>query len=341
MAGRSGSAQLTRHDHVDTRMATDGSQLEPPIPGNRLMRLIVVDDSDVLVGELKPIVRKSGRARIRRLAAWIAIIGLTCLIWTWWRHRAPVRETQIYEGIAYGCDDLPADQEGRGLVHWVKVDLSAPGIELYVTPLDSEALAHGWQYRLRTTSDVVESEQLAVGVNATYHGSDSGWLPLPGDYARSKEALIHDYRLSHVPQHTYLLWFDKNLVPAIETARPPSEDVLRQARWALGGRGAVLLHHGEVFSGTPFGPVDAHTAVGVNREQHRLILAAFQHVSPRRALEKLIDLGAEDGMLLDGGSSTSMALGNQARLVRPGTLIGGWRPVATHFGIRAHSLPGR
>lgn len=304
------------------------------------MRLIVVDESDVLVGDLKPIVRKSGRAGIRRLAAWTAIIGLTCLTWIWWRQRAPVPETQIYQGITYGCDELPADEEGCGLVHWVKVDLAAPGIELYVTPLDPEALAHGWQYRLRTTSEVVESEQLAVGINATYHGSDSGWLPLPGDYARSNEALINEYRLSHVPQHTYLLWFDDRLVPDIETARPPREDVLRQARWALGGRGAVPLRRGEIFAGAAPSPVDALTAVGFHRERRQLILAAFQQASTRRALEKLQDLGAEDGMLLDGGSSTSMALGHQAQLVRPGTLIGGWRPVATHFGVRARPLPG-
>ena len=30
--------------------------------------------------------------------------------------------------------------EGSGLMHWVRVDLTAPGIELYVTPLDPQAV---------------------------------------------------------------------------------------------------------------------------------------------------------------------------------------------------------
>jgi len=29
------------------------------------------------------------------------------------------------------------------LVHWVVVDLAAPGIELYVTPIDPNAVARG------------------------------------------------------------------------------------------------------------------------------------------------------------------------------------------------------
>jgi hypothetical protein len=63
-------------------------------------------------------------------------------------------------------------QEGfvdRVLLHWVRVDLSASGIELYVTPLDPEAVAQGRQYRLRGIAEVVQREQLAVA--STRHWS--------------------------------------------------------------------------------------------------------------------------------------------------------------------------
>lgn len=303
------------------------------------MRGIVVDSPHVLMGNLNPALRKPRRYRVRRLAAWTAVIVLTGLLWAWWHRRLPVPATEIYQGITYGCDRLPADEECYGLVHWVKVDLTAPGIELYVTPMDPVAQAHGWQYCLRTTGNAVREEKLAVGINATYHGSDSGWLPLPGDFARSSEAVIEEYHVSHIPQYTYLLWFSENLMPSIETTRPPRDAVLRQARWGLGGRGAVLLQHGQILSDSPLTPIDARTAVGVNAEQHLLILAAFQNSSPRRALEKLVDLGATDGMLLDGGNSTSMALGDEAWGVRTGVLLGDWRPVATHFGVRARPFP--
>src|SRR5262249_28787218 len=104
---------------------------------------------------------------------------------------------------------------------------------------------------------------------------------------------------------------------------------------------AVLLRDGQVSRYAPRQPVDARTAVGVNAEQRLLFLASFENASPGRALEKLVDLGATDGMLLDGGDSTSMALGEQARGGRSGVVTGGWRPVATHFGVRARALETR
>ena len=54
--------------------------------------------------------------------------------------------------------------------------------------------------------------------------------------------------------------------------------------------------------------------------------------------QKLADLGAKDGMLLDGGGSSSMALGKDASGVSPGTVYGSWYPVATQFGVRARRL---
>jgi hypothetical protein len=79
--------------------------------------------------------------------------------------------------MTYGCDRLGVTQEGGGLVHWVRVDLTAPGVELYVTPLDPAAAARGWQNRLRPIEDVLEPEHLAVAVNGTYFMTASGsWL---------------------------------------------------------------------------------------------------------------------------------------------------------------------
>src|SRR5262245_38908442 len=64
--------------------------------------------------------------------------GFTC----WGR---PAAE-EIFEGVTYGCKQMKPSEEGSGVVHWVRVDLTAPGIELYVTPLDASAISQGWQY---------------------------------------------------------------------------------------------------------------------------------------------------------------------------------------------------
>jgi len=43
-------------------------------------------------------------------------------------------------------------------------------------------------------------------------------------------------------------------------------------------------------------------------------------------------------MLLDGGSSSSMAIGKDAKGVSAGIVTGGWQPLATYFGVRAQRL---
>ena len=42
----------------------------------------------------------------------------------------PHLDAEIFRGVTYGCGRLKAGQEGSGLVHWVRVDLAAPGIGL-------------------------------------------------------------------------------------------------------------------------------------------------------------------------------------------------------------------
>ncbi len=256
----------------------------------------------------------------------------------WWNLRHPVLPTEIYQGVTYGCERLEVDEQGSGLMHWVRVDLTAPGIELYVTPLDPPAVERGWQFRLQRTASVVNQEQLAVAINATLFSSDSGWLPQTGDFARSIDATIANYVVSHIPEYTYLLCFDDHLASCFETSRPPNDSVLRRSRWGVGGQGGPMLWHGRIFEGTPRKPTDAHTAVGVDSAKRLLFLAVFENASEWRALDKLAQLGAVDGMLLDGGHSTSMTIGGKAHGVRPGVLIGRW-PVATHFGVRARELP--
>jgi hypothetical protein len=264
------------------------------------------------------------------------LIAALCIYWS--NLRRPVPPTEFYQGVTYGCERLEVDDQGSGLMHWVRVDLTAPGIELYVTPLDPQAEDRGWQYRLRRTATVVDKEQLAVAINATYFSSDSLWIAMTWDFARSSEATIADHVVSHIPECTYLLCFDDHLAPCLETARPPNESVLRRSRWGVGSRGAVPLEDGRIKPGLPREPPDSHTAVGVDSNKRLLFLAVFENASRWRALDKLARLGAVDGMLLDGGHFTSMAIGGKARGVRPGVLTGRWRPVATHFGVRARAL---
>jgi phosphodiester glycosidase len=252
--------------------------------------------------------------------------------------RCPQPETEIFEGIVYGCDRLEAMSEGSGPIHWVRIDLATPGIELYVTPLDHSAVAAGWQYRLRRIDEVMDRERLAVGINGTLFTSKSRWLRMSGDFANGVETTVADHVVSHVWEHTYLLWFDDRLNPHLKPSKPPAAKDLFAAKWGIGGQ-AVGLHDGRVWPGSSVVP-DSRTGIAIDPQRSILFLAVGEYVSPRLLLEKLARLGAKEGMLLDGGDSSSIALGEGAHGMRPGILHGGRRPVATHFGVRSKRLDG-
>lgn len=273
------------------------------------------------------------------VAAW-GISELYGWPWAVWRDYSALSANgpvQLFEGVTYGCIRIDSEYDAQGLMHWARIDLAAPGIDLYVTPLDRSAVARGWQYRLQTTGKVVRDNHLAVGVNGTLFVSQYGKWRRSGHLARAVETAVAEHEVNHVWEHTYLLWFDDDLTPHLEFEKPPSAEVLERARWGIGGQG-VGLWQGEVRSGIPDTPVASRTAVGIDRDRKLLWLAVFEDASPRRALGRLARLGAQEGMLLDGGDSSSLALGEGAHGVPAGVLAGGGRPVATHFGIRANRI---
>src|SRR5262249_18903335 len=253
---------------------------------------------------------------------------------------------EIFVGIIYGCKQLEPSKEASGVVHWVRIDLTAPGIALYVTSLDPTAVSEGWQYRLRRVGDVVAKEHLAVAINGTLFGTKSSYLllrigpvlPMSGDLAHAKEPVVADHTISHVWGDTYLLWFDDQLTPHLRPSKGFSEAELAMAKWGIGGQDR-WLRDGKVLwpcDRRCYIP-DAYIAVAVDLARKLLFLAVGTNLSPNIMFQTLADLGAKDGMLLDGGSSSSMAIGTGASVVSPGNVYG-WRPVATQFGVRAESL---
>jgi len=249
--------------------------------------------------------------------------------------------SEIFKGVIYGCEELAVDDEGRGLVHFVLIDLTAPGIALYVTPLDAEAFAEGWQYRLRWIGDVVDREHLAVAINATMFASHSDsrprwWPRLAGDFARTADTVVADHIVTLGTWDTYLLSFDNQMTPRLSQSKPPTPAQIAGTKSGLGS-GAAWLRDGKVWPGADRKP-DARTAVAIDGRQKRLFLAVGEWISPRRLFCFLAQLGAKDGILFDGGSSSAMAIGEGAKAASSGIVLGGWRPVATYLGVKAEPL---
>jgi hypothetical protein len=151
----------------------------------------------------------------------------------------------------------------------VKVDLAAPGIGLYLTPLDPEAVARGWEYRLDSAASVLRREKLAVVINAAMFSSDSGILQWSGDLARGGETIVSDGIADHVDPNSYLLWFERDLTPHLEFQKPPPQAALRQARWGVGGQG-IPLWNGKLREGATSPVMDRRTAIGIDSGRKRL-----------------------------------------------------------------------
>jgi hypothetical protein len=244
---------------------------------------------------------------------------------------------EIFVGITYGCKQLEPNEEASGVVHWVRINVTAPGIGPYVTSKDPIAVSQGWQYRLRRVGAVVASEHLAVAINGTLFSSQSSWWRrMPGDLANAATPLVADHIVSHGWLDTYLLWFDDQLTLHLRPEKT-TEAELAMAKWGIGG-GDFLLRDGRVWRGDYRSHIpDGRTAVAVDLPRKLLFLAVGTHITPTLMFQTLADLGAKDGMLLDGGDSSSMAIGTGASVVSPGDVYGR-RPVANQFGFRAEPL---
>jgi hypothetical protein len=249
--------------------------------------------------------------------------------------RPPAAE--IFQGITYGCKQLEPSEEASGAVHWARINLTAPGIAPFVTSKDPTAVTQGWQYRLRRVADVVASEHLAVAINGTLFSSKSSWWARKsGDLANAVNPVVADHIISHVWLDTYLLWFDDQLAPHLAPNKT-TEAELAMAKWGIGGED-FWLQDGRLWPGDYRSHIpDGRTAVAVDLPRNLLFLAVGTHISPRLMLQTLANLGARDGMLLDGGDSSSMAIGTGASVVSAGAAYGR-RPVANQFGVRAQRL---
>jgi hypothetical protein len=282
----------------------------------------------------------SRRRRLLRPVIGVAIVLLavvaSVLGYQWWTRQRPTPPTEIFRGITYSCVECNRP-DCRGLVHLVQIDLKAPGVQLYLTPIDPEAYAQGYEYRLDSAADVLKREHLAVVVNGTLFSSTSGVLQWAGDLARGVQTIVADGQVNHIDPNSYLLWFESDLTPHIEFTKPPSESVLRRARWAIGGD-AVPLWKGKLRDGAANHVMDRRTAVAIDADRHQLWLAIFENASSIGVAQILSEHGAQDGFLLDGGHSTTMVLAGQAAHVRTGEMLHGWRPVATFLGVRAAPL---
>ena len=286
------------------------------------------------------VIRKYGTSRTARWARRTLALPVIFLAaaggYLLWTYHGPTPTTEIYHGIFYCCEELPNGPQSGGLVHWVRADLNVPGVGIFVTSKDPEAIARGWQYRLQFTMSAVAQQHLAAAVNGTMFATDAMWFRWPGDLARSSETVVADHVVSHVDPNSYLLWWDDGLVVHLQKQKPPSAENLAAAKWAIGSQFPLIVDG--VINSWAGGDVDHRTLIGTDPVRRLVWIAAFDRSSDKFAGEYLLKLGATLAVTVDGGISTAMAIGSDATGVSGGRVVGDFRPVATQYGFRALPL---
>lgn len=286
-------------------------------------------------------VSATNAGRRRKFVKWsIRLIMLTAMLgvgYDWLQRRQPTERIEIFAGVSYTCQRITGRKDASGLCYVVRVDLRAPGVQLYTTPLDPQAAKQGHQYHLETAENVTRRKGLAVCTNGVLFASPSRWLRRSGEPATGSELVIAEHVASQIDNENFLIWFDRDLAPHAEPQRKPRPEALRNAEWGMSGQVLVLkdgvpTRHGDQL-------IDKQTMLGIDESKHLLWLAVFESASSNAAAEVLAEHGVQAAIRLDGGDSTTMVIGEGARGIRPGAVMRSWRASATFFGVRADDLP--
>lgn len=260
-----------------------------------------------------------------------------------WADPATSHRRELFPGITYiretWTDPRPVS------IHIIRVDLTAPGIRLLVTPPDDPAAYFHTQARF--TSDFLAEHDLQLAINGAFfekafndQESIFDRMYLDGEPSRVLGLAVSDGLMYALDQAPYVPLY---IGPQNEAAigAPPAEITQAIAGWPL-----------LVWQGENVAPLDirrdARTAVGLTADGRELLLFVVDgktEASQGLAFHELADLmithGVWDGINLDGGGSTTLVMAGDDGLpdvlnVPVGNLIpGSERPVANHLGIYA------
>lgn len=249
----------------------------------------------------------------------------------------PHPETEVFAGVHYTALNLQSrGYADNGRAYIARIDLTAPHLDLFVTPPDARTDSTAW-YRLRYPWQVAWRHDLDVVVNgALFQPPRYGYWPHA--WARGHHTTIANGTASHINPNSFLLWLTDDRVPYLTDTRPVPQEVLDQAAWGVGGL-VRELRNGEVLPrARRSGTTNRYTMIAACATTQQLWLAAFDDVTRGTAAQILADQGATDGLILDGGGSTAFYMSHAAQDAPGGLHLGGQRPVATHIGIRARPV---
>ncbi len=260
----------------------------------------------------------------------------------------------LFQGVTYNRHFTASPQPI--LWHVITVDLTAPGVKLFVTPGDNSG---GMELLARTTSEFLEEFDLQVAINGGFFSpmySNGPWdfSPRSGEPINVRGLGISD-GTEYSPSNDYspvLCINTQNQVQILLDTCPAN------TRQALAGN-MILLEGGHPIDVNNLKPKDytffqslhPRTVVALDKAGQKMWLIVVDGRQPAysdgaslaEVLELAQKLGADIALNLDGGgSSTLIAQGNWWPRVLNASIHTRvpmrQRPVANHLGIYADVL---
>ena len=236
-------------------------------------------------------------------------------------------------------------------VYCLRIKLLSPGVSVLVTPPDVH-VPHKAEARLQKTTTFVKRYGLQAAINATPFSPESIFQNRP---CLISGLSISGHTVVSSPARKYAaIVFSDNGTAAIlspdEAAGLPGSRT--DVRYAAGGF-SLLLRNGRItrekFDGLYNPERTARSAAGISPDGSILYLMVIDGKNPGYSIGATFEetacwlaaFGADSGIMLDGGGSSSLALADKAghpRLLNipvQGSFPYIERPVANHIGIYA------
>ena len=283
--------------------------------------------------------------------AGMSVLSLPLLAFAWMVAQRPPQTdlTQpLFQGVTYRRQFRRSPRPI--MAHIVTVDLTAPGVRVWVTPGDPQSIES--EVTARTTSEFVQEFGLQLAINASYfHPFDEttpwDFYPRSGDRVGVVGQAISDGKEYSAPLENWSV---------LCIANPPRAQIVRETRCPPGTQQAIAGSHLLVQQGQAIGAARAtekqdsysRTAVAVDRTGKTLWLIAVddkqwfysEGITFAELAEMAIAIGADTVLNLDGGGSTTLVTatpGGAKVLNSPAhtKIPMRQRVVANHLGIYA------
>ena len=271
------------------------------------------------------------------------LLILSGAVFLYFNHNPDLQpRTEIYRGVYLTVENLTKSGEGDGKIMIVEVHWDTPGVQIanrqFDYPIETNDSA-GSHYDLQFADFALRHTGASILMNSCLYHPGAALQSIPGRPVRSVETIVVNSTVSHVHEHSYLLYWDKSMNGHILQTKPPDRVSLESAVVGLGMQGVQVSDGVANFNAMGNKEnVHARTFIGIDPEKRILYMMAFENVSGNLMIERAVDQGVVFGGQLDSGDSTNLLIGENAKGVEPHTGIRNLRPLGPYITIHADPL---